>query len=163
MTRKQSASTAIGTGISHVTAEDADQGLAHTIVNAEIDTPAPDLQERTGDATTEKKGEDHRIATVIVVKAMTARIVMTVEVVDAMIAVAVTVQISGEPSTMIGDRGVGVERRTEEEGKEIALDAEVLMRTRTTGGDLVPEKQVSSQGVKVRSNFKLGIPLTKVS
>ena len=163
--RKRSATTAIGTAISPGTADqDVDQGLAHSIVIAAVDTLAPDPQEMTGDATTEMKGGDLQIATVIVVIAMTARKAMTVTAEeDAMIAVAATVQTSGGPNITTGNRGVRVEKRTEGEEKEIALGAEVLMKTKTTGGDLNPEKEVSWHKFELPILILIRIPLTKVS
>ena len=149
VTQKQSATTAISTAILRGTADqDVGQGPAHSIVIAEADTPVLDHQEMKGDVTTEMTGEDRQIATVNV-EAMNARTATTAIVgEDVMIVAAGTVQTNGGPNTTIGDQGVGVLRRTEEEGKETALGEKVLKTVKTTEEDLIPEKQVSFTGFK---------------
>jgi len=139
--RKLSASIVIGTDILQGTADkDVDQDLVHSIASA-ADTLALDHLGMIGDVTTEMKGEDHQIAIVTVVKAMTAMIAETATEV-AMIVGAVTVQTSGEPSTMTEGLEAGALRKTGEEEKEIAQDAEVLMSVKTTEEVILLEKQV---------------------
>lgn len=158
VTRKRSVTTAIGMAISQGTADqDVDQGLAQWIVTAEAavaaDTHALDHQEeKTGDATTEIKGEDRQIA--VNEEAMIARTVSTATVPeDVMIVVAAVVgivQTNGGPNTTIGDQKVRAVRRTEEEGRETALEEEVLMSVKTTG-DLNPEKRAKETREKMKS------------
>ena len=141
--RKLSASIVIGTDILQGTADkDVDQDLVHSIASA-ADTLALDHLGMIGDVTTEMKGEDHQIAIVTVVKAMTAMIAETATEV-AMIVGAVTVQTSGEPSTMTEGLEAGALRKTGEEEKEIAQDAEVLMSVKTTEEVILLEKQVNN-------------------
>ena len=143
-TLTQSATTVINTDILLGTVDqEEDQDLAHSIVIAEADTHALDHQEMKGDVITEMTGEDRQTATVSV-EAMNARKATTVIVEeDVMIVVVGTVQTNGGPNTTIGDQGVGVQSRTEEEGKETAQGEKVLTIVKTVEEDLNPEKRVS--------------------